>query len=110
MAGNQAAWLDGKGQTLRIASAEYPKAGSDEIVVKNAAIAINPVDCKWTVASSSCQLAHRCAGKVQDSGYFIKDWPTILGCDVAGEVVEVGSDVKRLKKGDRVAGYVWFCC
>ena len=49
MASNQAAWLDGAEKALRIESAEVPKPGSDEIVVKNAAIAINPVDCEFVL-------------------------------------------------------------
>ncbi|KAI5210410.1 hypothetical protein E4T39_00340 [Aureobasidium subglaciale] len=31
----------------------------------------------------------------------IVQWPTVLGCDVSGEVYEVGQDVKRFRKGDR---------
>lgn len=85
---NRAAWLDGKGQKLRVADSEMPKAGADEVVIKNKAIAINPVD--W---------------KVQDSGMFIQNWPIVLGCDAAGEVQEVGSNVKSVKKGDRVIGH-----
>jgi NADPH:quinone reductase-like Zn-dependent oxidoreductase len=53
--------------------------------VKNAAIAINPVD--W---------------KVQDYGIFVQSWPFILGTDVAGEVYEVGKNVTRFQKGDKV--------
>jgi NADPH:quinone reductase-like Zn-dependent oxidoreductase len=64
-----------------------PAAAANEIVVKNAAIAINPVD--W----------HQ-----QDVGVFVQSFPAILGCDVAGEVYEVGSGVERFKKGDRVVG------
>jgi len=45
-------------------------------------------------------------GKIQDTGYFIKQWPNILGCDIAGEIAEVGSNVKNFKKGDRVFAYV----
>ena len=85
---NQAAYLDGKDQKLRIDSAEMPKPNSNEVVIKNHAIAINPVD--W---------------KIQDSGMFIKNWPIVIGCDVAGEITEVGSDVKHLSKGDRVFGH-----
>lgn len=31
----------------------------------------------------------------------------VLGCDFAGTVEEVGSDVTRLSKGDVVAGIIW---
>lgn len=88
MASNTAAWLDGKDARLRVAESPLPKAGADEIVVKNFAIAVNPVD--W---------------KIQDHGLFIQKWPAVLGCDVAGEVTEVGSDVKNVKEGDRVFGH-----
>lgn len=43
---NQAAWLDAIGQPLRVGSADMPKAREGEIVVRNRAIAINPVSCK----------------------------------------------------------------
>lgn len=85
---NQAAWLDGKDKKLRVADSEYPRPGADDIVVRVHATAVNPID--W---------------KIQDSGRFIKEWPMILGCDAAGEVVEVGSNVQRFKKGDRVTGH-----
>ena len=66
-----------------------PKAAEGEIIVKNAAVAINPLDCH-----------------MQDAGVFVQQWPTVFGCDVAGEVYEVGSSVDRFKKGDRVIGSV----
>ena len=88
MASNQAAWLDGGGKKLRVADAPMPKAEAGKLVIKNKAIAINPVD--W---------------KIQDYGIFIQKWPTILGTDIAGEVVEVGEGVTEFKKGDRVASY-----
>ena len=89
MASNQAAWLDDKDTTLRISDAPMPVAGPGELVIRNHAIAINPLD--W---------------HMQDSGIFVQQWPAILGCDVAGEVYEVGSDVTRFQKGDRVVGSV----
>ena len=51
MAGNQAAWLDGKEKKLRVGSAELPKPGSDDIIVRNFAVAINPLDCKFPIPS-----------------------------------------------------------
>lgn len=86
MATNQAAWLDGGGSKLRVGDAPMPQAASGRVIIKNKAVAVNPVD--W---------------KIQDYGVFIQKWPNVLGCDAAGEVVEVGEDVKNFKKGDRVA-------
>lgn len=89
MASNKAAWItEAKGKPLQVKDAPMPKPEADEVVIKNGAIAINPVD--W---------------KIQDTGYFVKDYPMILGCDTAGEVVEVGSNVQKFKKGDRVFGH-----
>lgn len=82
---NRAAWLGGKGEKFDVADSPMPKAKADHVVVKNKAIAINPVD--W---------------KIQDYGAFIQKWPAILGCDVAGEVYEVGEKVTAFKVGDRV--------
>ncbi|EHK97054.1 GroES-like protein [Glarea lozoyensis ATCC 20868] len=85
---NQAAWLDGTGQTFRVGSAEMPNIDANEVLIKNCAIAINPID--W---------------KVRDYGWLIKHWPTILGSDAAGVVIDVGSEVHNFKKGDRVIGH-----
>ncbi|QIW96703.1 hypothetical protein AMS68_002221 [Peltaster fructicola] len=85
---NQAAWLDEKGSRLRVGDAQEAKAGHNEVVIKNHAIAINPVD--W---------------KQQDNGWFIKQYPVILGCDISGEITEVGSGVSKFKAGDRVIGH-----
>ncbi|KAL3483763.1 chaperonin 10-like protein [Aspergillus germanicus] len=85
---NQAAWLVKAGSPLEVGEAPMPTPGPGEIVVKNAAIAINPLD-----------------NHMQDVGVFVQQWPAIIGCDVAGEVYEVGADVTRFKKGDRVTGH-----
>lgn len=84
---NQAAFLKEAGKPLEVDDAPVPTAGAGEIVVKNAAVAINPLD--W---------------HMQDSGVFIQQWPAVFGCDVAGEVFEVGPGVERFMKGDRVIG------
>ncbi|KAJ4292576.1 hypothetical protein N0V90_009239 [Kalmusia sp. IMI 367209] len=85
---NQAAWLKEAGKSLEVSQAPLPTAGAGEIVVKNAAVAINPLD--W---------------HMQDHGVFIQQWPANFGCDVAGEVYEVGPDVTCFKRGDRVIAH-----
>lgn len=65
-----------------------PKPGANELVVRNHAIAANPVD--W---------------KIQDYAVFVEKYPNVLGSDVAGIVEEVGSSVSAFKPGDRVCGY-----
>ena len=89
MALNKAAWLDEKGAPFRVGDAPMPSPGPNEITIRNRAVAINPLD--W---------------HMQDWGVFITQWPAILGCDVAGEVWELGSEVTRFKKGDRVIALV----
>ena len=86
MASNTAAWLpSAKVYPFEVKEAPMPKPGADEVVIRNYATAINPID--W---------------KLQREAIFPLKYPTILGCDVAGEVIEVGSDVANVKKGDRV--------
>ncbi|KAI4186743.1 MAG: hypothetical protein L6R41_003290 [Letrouitia leprolyta] len=93
MTSNSAAWLVGeKVKPLEVKTAPYTSPGDNEILVKNAAVAVNPVD--WVL---------------QTAGIFPLQYPTILGSDVAGEVVEVGKSVSRFKKGDRVLGLAnWY--
>jgi len=74
-----------------VKATNYPSPGQNEIVVKNCAIAINPLD--WLK---------------QTTGDLMFSWikyPFILGSDLAGEVVEVGKSVTRFKIGDRVIGH-----
>ncbi|KAL1796675.1 hypothetical protein ACET3X_005215 [Alternaria dauci] len=85
---NQAAWIpEAKGQ-LQVKEAPMPKAGKGEVVIKNHAVAVNPVD--W---------------KIQDYGIFLQRYPNICGNDIAGEVYEVGEGVTHVKKGDRVLAH-----
>lgn len=62
--------------------------GANEILVKNEAVAINPVD-----------------GNLQYGAFFPLNYPTILGQDVAGVVVALGPGVTRFQVGDRVVGH-----
>ena len=85
---NEAAWYVGASQRpLEVKSAPYPCAKSHDVVIKNAAVAINPIDYK-----------------LQQFPFFPFDFPGILGEDVSGEVVEVGDEVTNFKAGDRVLG------
>lgn len=60
-----------------------------EIKVKLVAAGVNPVD-----------------AKIRRNGVFYENGlPAILGCDGAGEVIEVGKAVRRFMVGDKV----WFC-
>lgn len=43
---NQAAFLDGIGKPLRVGPADMPTPGDNEIVIRNRAVAINPVSRK----------------------------------------------------------------
>ena len=87
---NIAAWLNARNGQLEVGPAPYTPPADDQIVIRGRAVAVNPVD--WII-----QLA----------GSFAYRWlkyPTVLGSDVAGEVVEVGRAVTRFQVGDRVLG------
>ncbi len=88
---NTAAWLVATQTSLEVKPAPYTPPRENEIVVKNHAVAINPID--WVMPIV---------------GYFIFPWikyPFVLGSDLAGEVVEVGPGVTRFQVGDRVLGH-----
>jgi len=89
---NQAAWHPAKNaRKLEVKEAPYPQPLPNELVVKTAAVAINPVD--WLI---------------QQKGDLMFTWikyPFIFGYDGSGTVVEIGSQVTRFKVGDRVTGF-----
>lgn len=67
-----------------------PDPAAREVVVRVRAVAINPID--WVI---------------QGTGSVTYRWlptPAVLGSDVAGEVVAIGSGVTRFRVGDRVFG------
>ncbi|KAG9846871.1 oxidoreductase, partial [Aureobasidium melanogenum] len=87
MPSNTAAWQPKPGVPYEIKDAPYTSPPADCVVIKNHAVALNPIDFL-----------------LQDKAYFpTLSYPTILGLDIAGEVVEVGSEASsRLQLGDRV--------
>lgn len=88
---NNAAWLMNRQENLTVGTAPKPAPQDHELVVRNRAVAINPVD--W--------MKQR-AGDFMFS--FVK-YPFILGSDLAGEVVAVGRLIARFKVGDRVLAH-----
>jgi NADPH:quinone reductase-like Zn-dependent oxidoreductase len=85
---NEAAWLATKHGPLQVKEAPYTEPGPGEILVRNRALAVNPVD--WMLPYL---------------GGIMFAWvkpPFILGTDLAGEVVAVGAGVDAVKPGDRV--------
>lgn len=69
------------------ANVAVPEVKEDQVLIKVAAAALNPVDSK------------RRAGKFKATD---SPLPTVPGYDVAGVVVKVGSQVKGVKEGDEV--------
>ncbi|MAB90533.1 MAG: hypothetical protein CMJ90_13900 [Planctomycetes bacterium] len=88
---NNAAWLPANNEPLKVEPAPYTSPLANEVTIKNHAIAINPVDTYMQSMGPKMftQMFH----------------PYILGSDIAGEIVEVGSSVKRFKPGDRVLAF-----
>jgi NADPH:quinone reductase-like Zn-dependent oxidoreductase len=86
---NRASWLMAKQSPVNVVdSAPYTSPSANELVIKTKAIALNPADVV-----------------VQKLGILLKDYPAILGCDVAGEVVGVHPSLADVYSiGDRVIG------
>lgn len=91
MPANTAAWINAGHARLEAGPAPYTPPGDDQIVIRNHAVAVNPVD--WIIQVAG-HLAYRWLS-----------YPTVLGSDVAGEVIEVGRAVTRFRAGDRVLGH-----
>ncbi|CAM6095181.1 unnamed protein product [Calypogeia fissa] len=90
----QTAWIYkeyGSNEVLSIAEIIVPQVAPDQVLVKVHASALNPVDFK------------RLIGKFHNSD---SELPTVPGYDMAGVVVDVGSEVTKFKVGDRVYGDV----
>lgn len=83
-----------------------PRPGPDELLIEVKSVALNPAD-----------------GHMRDSGLFIPNYPTVIGFDISGLVLEVGENVPVETDGDpgpffqpgmtRVAAYAasfWRAC
>lgn len=79
-------------EQLELREVDEPSPGPRQIKVKVAAASVNPIDWKIRRGELRAQLPI--------------NLPTILGRDVAGEVVAIGADVTEFAVGDRVMGLV----
>lgn len=86
----------GSVENLHFADIEMPSVQRDEVLVKLAAISINPVDVK----------ARAYDGVL--SWIFGDQRPVILGWDISGEVIKTGNEVDGFKPGDEVFGMINF--
>jgi NADPH2:quinone reductase len=73
-------------EVLQPADAPTPEAGPNDLLVRLHAAGINPLDTKVRKLNL----------------FYPNDLPSVLGCDGAGTVEAVGSDVRRFKPGDDV--------
>ncbi|HEY4124880.1 MAG TPA: zinc-binding alcohol dehydrogenase family protein [Rhizomicrobium sp.] len=85
---NMAPWAVKPHQKLQVKEAPYTEPKAGEVLVRNHAVAVNPVD--WMIPVMGKTLFN-----------WLK-FPLIGGYDLAGEVVAVGSGVTGIKPGDRV--------
>lgn len=84
----------GPAEVLQYEDVEQPKIEPTQLLVKVRASSVNPVD--WKIRQGMLSLI---------TG---SQFPKILGFDVAGDVVAVGSQVTRFKPGDAIYGSTSF--
>jgi NADPH:quinone reductase-like Zn-dependent oxidoreductase len=80
----------GGNEVVEIEDVPIPTCGPEDVMIKVYAAGINPVD--WKI-----RYGH---AKILTGSTF----PKILGNECAGEVADIGSRVKKFKKGDQVIG------
>lgn len=84
----------GATEVLQYEDVEQPKIEPTQLLVKVRASSVNPID--WKIRKGMLSLI------------IGSKFPKILGFDVAGEVVAVGSGVTRFKPGDAIYGSTSF--
>ena len=87
---NLAAVVERPKARVSIIERPTPTPGPKELVLRNHAVAANPVD--WMI---------------QEWGIILDEakYPVVLGSDVSGIVTAVGSSVSKFKVGDKVIGF-----
>jgi 2-desacetyl-2-hydroxyethyl bacteriochlorophyllide A dehydrogenase len=84
----------GAAEVLQYEDVEQPKIEPTQLLVKVRASSVNPID--WKIRQGMLSL-------ITGSKF-----PIVLGFDVAGDVVAVGSGVTRFKPGDAIYGSTSF--
>lgn len=86
MSKNHTVWIRiPKQKPFEILESEIPEPEDYEILIKNHAIAVNPID-----------------SAIQNLGVIASKYPSTLGHDIAGEIIAIGSKITKFKVGDRV--------
>ncbi len=80
----------GKPSVFEIEERTIPEPGNNQVLIKNFASSINPIDFKSRKGNHKYILG--------------ANFPIILGYDFSGEVVKTGKNVNKFKKGDLVFG------
>jgi len=87
----KALFLTSKLGKYELTERHIPTPGKGQLLIKTQSTALNPID--W---------------KVQKLGWFIEEYPAMLGTDIAGTVEEIGEGVTGFAKGDRVYVFRWW--
>lgn len=86
----------GPPEVLRLAEVEKPSPAAHEVLVRVHATTVNRTDCGFR--SATYVISRFVTG-------LIKPTKIITGSEFAGEIVEVGSEVRNFKVGDTVFGF-----
>jgi NADPH:quinone reductase-like Zn-dependent oxidoreductase len=86
----------GPPEVVRISEVPTPQAQPDEVIVRVHAATVNRTDCGFRAAEPWI---------VRFFSGITKPKATILGCEFAGELTEVGEGVSSFAVGDRVFGF-----
>ncbi|KAJ5512090.1 hypothetical protein N7463_001642 [Penicillium fimorum] len=86
MATHLAAVSLAKGEPFQLQTRPTPKPGPNELLIEVKSVALNPAD-----------------GYMRDQGLFISTYPTVIGFDISGLVLEVGDNVP-ISAADEISG------
>ena len=82
----------GGSEVMSLVDVEQPNPTKDELLIEVKAASINPVDWKLRLGEMKMMTG--------------KEMPRAMGCDFAGIVKKIGSDVTNIKVGDEVFGWI----